>query len=225
MANESSRGKACWTALMQRGWPTTTRALTSNRCRSVGHVPQDIEARSAVARYFRGRPVVRTFVAAVVSVIIATSPAVGQGALPDPTRTPGAINPDVRQETIHETICVRGWTRSIRPPQQYTSALKRQQLRELAYEDQRLSDYEEDHLIPLSIGGAPYAVTNLWPQPRVSVGGWNADLKDALETTLNHLVCAGRLPLAEAQAAIARDWTDAFNRFVIGEMTTMLDTD
>jgi hypothetical protein len=75
--------------------------------------------------------------------------------LPDPARTPGAINPAVTQETIGSTICVRGWTRTIRPPGQYTSALKRQQIRDFGYADRRMSDYEEDHLVPLGLGGSP----------------------------------------------------------------------
>jgi hypothetical protein len=82
---------------------------------------------------------------AAVLALLAT-PALGQGALPDPHRTPGAINPAVTQETIGSTICVSGWTRTIRPPSEYTTALKRQQIREFGYADRKLSDYEEDHL-------------------------------------------------------------------------------
>jgi hypothetical protein len=96
-----------------------------------------------------------TAAAALMAALVAT-PAMGQGALPDPTRTPGALNPEVTQATIGSTICVRGWTRTIRPPQSYTSALKRQQLREFGYSDRRMSDFEEDHLVPLALGGAPY---------------------------------------------------------------------
>src|ERR1700722_18571622 len=117
---------------------------------------------------------------AAVLAALAT-PALGQGALPDPARTPGAINPAVTQETIGSTICVRGWTRTIRPPGQYTTALKRQQIRDLGYADRRLSNYEEDHLVPLGLGGSPTEPRNLWPEPRVSADGWNADLKDELE--------------------------------------------
>jgi len=38
------------------------------------------------------------------------------GDLPDSATTPGAINPDVRPDTIRSTICVEGWTRTVRPP-------------------------------------------------------------------------------------------------------------
>jgi hypothetical protein len=160
---------------------------------------------------------------AAVLALLAT-PALGQGALPDPARTPGAINPAVRQDNIASTICVRGWTRTIRPPQQYTSALKRQQIRDFGYVDRRMGDYEEDHLVPLGLGGvplglggAPFDEHNLWPEPRTTADGWSADLKDELEAVLARLVCSRRVPLAEAQQAIARDWIAAYNHVVVGE--------
>jgi hypothetical protein len=149
--------------------------------------------------------------------IITAGSAMGQGALPDPARTPGAINPAVTQETIVSTICVRGWTRTVRPPREYTSALKRQQIRDFGYADRKMGDFEEDHLIPLDLGGSPTDSRNLWPEPRVTADGWNADLKDELEATLARLVCSGRVPLAEAQHAIAANWIDAYTRYVTGE--------
>lgn len=42
------------------------------------------------------------------------------GDLPDPQLTPGVTNPDVTQATIDKTICVPGWTKTIRPPASYT---------------------------------------------------------------------------------------------------------
>jgi hypothetical protein len=128
--------------------------------------------------------------------------------------TPGAINLAVTPKTIGETICARGWTRLVRPPVQYTEELKRQQIRTFGYDDRRLSQYEEDHLIPLGLGGAPSDPRNLWPEPRTSPDGWGADRKDELEFALNQLVCAGRLSLREAQRAIATDWTAAYRRYV-----------
>jgi hypothetical protein len=154
----------------------------------------------------------------IVAVLaLLATPALGQTALPDPARTPGALNPEVTETTLRSTICVRGWTRTVRPPQQYTSALKRQQIREFGYVDRRMADFEEDHLIPLGLGGAPYDPRNLWPEPRAAADGWNADVKDELEAVLSRLVCTGRVPLAEAQQAIAADWIAAYNRFVVGE--------
>jgi len=139
-----------------------------------------------------------------------------QPSLPDPSRTPGALNPAVTQENIGRTICVRGWTRTARPPSQYTYELKRAQIRDW-YHGGRLRDYEEDHLIPLSLGGAPDDAHNLWPEARHPADGWDADLKNELESKLNWLVCSGQLDLAEAQHAIATDWIEAWRRYLGSE--------
>jgi hypothetical protein len=151
---------------------------------------------------------------ALFVAVLAVGAAFAQSPLPDPARTPGARNPAVTQEIIGKTICVRGWTRTVRPPSSFTSTLKHDQLRAWGYSDQQMSDFEEDHLIALELGGAPDDKRNLWPEPREQTDGWSADRKDALEGELNRLVCAGRVPLAEAQRAVSQDWTAAYRRFV-----------
>lgn len=133
------------------------------------------------------------------------------GDLPLSEITPGAINPDVTQANIQQTICVKGYTKTIRPPQSYTNKLKKYQIRQYQYSDKNPSHYEEDHLIPLSIGGSPRDERNLWPQPRTS--GFDADHKDELELKLRNLVCSGEVPLAEAQKAIATDWVKAYKKY------------
>ena len=145
---------------------------------------------------------------------VPASPAWAQRDLPDAALTPGALNRDVTQDSIGETICIQGWTRTVRPPEPYTEDLKRRQIREFGYADRRLGHYEEDHLVPLDLGGSPTDPRNLWPQPRRSDDGWDADRKDELEYALNRLVCSGQVPLAEAQRAIARDWIAAYRRYV-----------
>ncbi len=86
-------------------------------------------------------------------------------ALPaSPTLTPGSLNPDVTQETIGSTICVHGWTATVRPPTSYTSALKLRQMPEYG-ETGPTSAYQEDHLISLELGGNPTDPGNLWPEP------------------------------------------------------------
>ena len=111
----------------------------------------------------------------------------------DPVRTPGVLNPDVTQATIHETICVRGWTRTIRPPTSYTNELKQKQMREYGVGGS-MSDYQEDHLISLELGGHPTDPRNLWPEPYP-----RASAVDAIENDLNDKVCSGELSLEEAQ--------------------------
>ncbi len=140
--------------------------------------------------------------------------------LPNPTLTPGALNPDVSQATISTTICVPGYSSSIRPPVAYTDGLKVQQLANPAYgdtADQNTADYEEDHFIPLSVGGNPTDPRNLWPQPRNTLP-YNAGVKDTLEYTLYKDVCAGTVTLADAQAAIVTDWVQAYRTYVSGNL-------
>ncbi len=134
--------------------------------------------------------------------------------LPNPTRTPGATNPAVTQGTIHQTICVVGWTSTVRPPSSVTTALKIRQLASgYSFQgDMSTKDYEEDHLISLELGGSPTAEANLWPEPYGSPDG--ARVKDQLENKLHTLVCSGALSLANAQAAIATNWWSAYGSYV-----------
>jgi hypothetical protein len=62
------------------------------------------------------------------------------------------------RDNIDSTICVPGFTKSIRPPAHYTSRLKREQLDDpnCAYADRSMRDFEEDHDVPLE-GRQPLA--------------------------------------------------------------------
>jgi hypothetical protein len=96
----------------------------------------------------------------------------------------------------------------------YTSALKLVQIIEYGYADRRPSDYQEDHLVPLELGGAPRDRRNLWPEPNAAVLADDTSVgskqKDALEDSLHARVCAGGLTLADAQRMIATDWVAAW---------------
>lgn len=119
---------------------------------------------------------------------------------PDPTCTPGALNPAVSQSTIDRTICVPGWTATVRPAESITESEKEASL--TAYGDNGgLSEYEYDHLVPLELGGATNDPRNLWPEP-----GSSPNPKDDVEFALREKVCAGELSLARAQREIASDW-------------------
>ncbi|MEV7027728.1 hypothetical protein [Kitasatospora sp. NPDC093558] len=138
--------------------------------------------------------------------------------LPDPACTPGATNPDVTQATIDDTICVPGYSSSIRPPSSYTTKLKIQQIAAYGYSDTDPSDYEEDHFIPLSLGGHPTDPNNLWPQPHYATGtgGWTAADKDTVEYKLYKAVCNHQVNLVPAQQAIVTDWTTALSVLGLG---------
>jgi hypothetical protein len=111
----------------------------------------------------------------------------------DLARTPGVVNSDVTQANIATTICTHGWTRTIRPPTDYTNALKVKQMREYGVSGSP-SQYQEDHLISLELGGHPTDVRNLWPEPYP-----RASEMDSIENELNAKVCAGDMSLDEAQ--------------------------
>src|SRR5258707_14565043 len=106
------------------------------------------------------------------------------GKLPDPACTPGSLDPGVTQATIHLTICVRGWTATIRPPSSETTPLKH----DIAYPAYSIPPgtvSELDHLVPLDLGGSN-DVTNLWPE-----AGPVPNAKDPVENDLRADVCAG----------------------------------
>jgi hypothetical protein len=125
--------------------------------------------------------------------------------LPDPNCTPGATNPKVTPDTLADTVCKTGYTKSIRPPADIVKAEKIANAASYGYTGD-FSDIEYDHLVPLSLGGDPNDARNLWVQP-----GESPNRKDGIESKLHQRVCAGKVPLAAAQQAIATDWTTALN--------------
>ena len=154
--------------------------------------------------------------AALVVGLFAASPAIGAGrdpGLPNRVLTPGATNPKVTQANIHSTICVSGYSATIRPGESYTESLKYRQL-DGGYNlhgDTSARDYEEDHLIPLEVGGSPTSVKNLWPEPRLTT--WDAARKDALENTMHRLVCSGAISLLAAQHVFASNWIAGYRQY------------
>ena len=132
-------------------------------------------------------------------VLHARDEGVAPGSLPASwALTPGVVNPDVTQATIRTTICVPGFSRSIRPPSDYTSRLKVEQLRACGLPGGP-SDYQEDHLISLELGGHPTDPRNLWPEPYP-----RARDVDRLENELHAKICSGDLTLDEARLAESR---------------------
>ena len=129
------------------------------------------------------------------TVALTSPPASAATGLP-----PGALNPDVTQATIGSTICVPGWTATVRPPEAYTDALKRRQMAERHLPGSP-ADYEEDHLVPLELGGATRDPANLWPEPRSGPPPVASD-KDGAENRLRRSVCAGATTLDRARALI-----------------------
>ena len=116
--------------------------------------------------------------------------------LPSKKLTPGWYNPEVKQSTIASTICVSGWTATIRPPESYTGWLKKAELRYRNLPG-TVSDYEMDHFVPLELGGSSFDTRNLWMESHNGSSG-----SDPLENALHAKVCNGALTLKQAQAQI-----------------------
>lgn len=130
------------------------------------------------------------------------------GPLPDPNCTPGELNPAVTQATISQTICVSGWTATVRPPLSETNQWKQTVALNYNIAGFDPTQYEGDHLIPLELGGFPGApgdYRNFWDEARF--GTPNAADKDRVENFLKAQVCAGKMSLADAQNGIAHNWT------------------
>jgi hypothetical protein len=119
--------------------------------------------------------------------------------LPDPDCTPGVV-----RTTDLADICRGGSTKQYRPPTSYTNKLKEQQIAEYGYADTNLSDYEEDHLISLELGGDGSDPKNLWPEPHT--GEFNSFEKDKVENWLHKQICTNAISVEDAQRGIAENW-------------------
>jgi hypothetical protein len=147
--------------------------------------------------------------AALLCALLAAAPLAGCGAAGGGTvgEAPGfgvaaevpadMLNPAVTQATVGSTICVAGYTASIRPPVSYTGPLKLRQLVTYGYADRNPAAYEEDHVESLEAGGSPTAPANLYPESH-SVSF--AD--DTVENRTRADICAGRITLSAGQARL-----------------------
>ena len=126
------------------------------------------------------------------------------GGLPDASCTPGAVDPTVNQDNIGNTICVSGYSSSVRPSTSYTAPRKISSILVYGFSDTNPSDYEYDHLISLELGGSPTDTRNLWPEPHF--GEYTSTDKDGFENFLHRHICDGTVSLAQAQFEISTDW-------------------
>jgi hypothetical protein len=124
--------------------------------------------------------------------------------LPDPKLTPGAV-----RTADAALLCRPGYARSVR---RVSRADKAMIYREYGIRHRAPYSFEVDHLVPLEIGGSNRRA-NLWPESYLAKP-WNAHVKDRLEDWLHRQVCAGHLPLAQAQHEIATDWIAAYRRYL-----------
>jgi hypothetical protein len=129
--------------------------------------------------------------------------------MPDPSCTPGAVNPtvtiDVLKNTNFRTCCIRDKVES--EPDKH-----------VAYKWYGVPDppnntkdqtCELDHLVPLELGGGD-SMDNIWPQcgpDNVTLKERYFKQKDQVEFYLADQVKAGAMDQSTAQHAIAKDYT------------------
>lgn len=111
-----------------------------------------------------------------------------------------SLNPNVTQANINQTICVSGWTATIRPPTSYTSRIKRKMLSagvgdNIYPKTAKMSDYVLDHFVPLGAGGSPKDVKNLILQTVP-----DGLKKDGVEALVRRRICSGRITLSDGRA-------------------------
>lgn len=139
-------------------------------------------------------------------------PTVWADDIPDLSKTPGAVRPDLTKEKI----CTTKWGKDER---HVTTHIKRQVFELYGYSG--YSDphcvprgrrtCEIDHLISRELGGAD-VVENLWPQA-YGTSPWNAILKDKLENRLHKEMCANKITLVQARNMLVNDWRKAYKKY------------
>jgi hypothetical protein len=100
-----------------------------------------------------------------------------------------ALNPDVSQSTIEQTICVKGYSSTVRPSTTYTNPIKFRLMRQEGIPESDKSDWALDHRIPISLGGHPRKLENL----QLLTAKENS-LKSRIEVKLLCYVCVGQMP-------------------------------
>ncbi|HZR91001.1 MAG TPA: DUF3761 domain-containing protein [Gaiellaceae bacterium] len=129
------------------------------------------------------------------------------GPRPDPTCSPGAYDSGLTTSVICAPGFRTAFVRNV--PESEKAAVEA----EYGLEPGRYGrELEIDHVVPLELGGSN-DMANLFPERAAARPGYR--VKDRLENRLHDLVCAGRLSLAYARQAIARDW-EALYRKVFG---------
>jgi len=130
--------------------------------------------------------------------------------IPDPSCTPGAVNPTLTTEVLtnptFRTSCVRD---AATTAQEKTKTYLWYNIKHPANNTGATQTCELDHLISLEIGGGD-TLDNIWPQcgPKgVALRNRYFKQKDIVENYLAAQIKAGKMKLADVQKGIAEDWT------------------
>jgi hypothetical protein len=137
--------------------------------------------------------------ALVLSLTACATAAAGAWTMPNASTTPGAI-----RSSDPAVVCVRGYSGTVRPAYDYGWRRFRVSVfRAYGIPHDEWPNFTLDHLVNISLGGAPEDLRNVWPEPKAE-----AKEKDEVEDALQEAACIQHtITLQAAQAAIARNWT------------------
>ncbi|WP_414694421.1 hypothetical protein [Paraburkholderia sp.] len=117
---------------------------------------------------------------------------------------PGLLDARVTQQSVGETICRPDYADTVAPPFDQTMELKDRLLAARGIDADDGARYALDRRVPIVLGGSPDATANFDLLPWDGHAGERR--KSLLTVRLKRCVCAGRMTLAEAQAAITGNW-------------------
>ncbi|MEM5329529.1 hypothetical protein VSR34_23465 [Paraburkholderia sp. JHI2823] len=123
---------------------------------------------------------------------------------------PGLLDARVTQESVAETICRQGYADTVAPPFDQTMAQKARMLAARGIDADDGVGYALDRRVPIVLGGSPDATANFDLLPWGGHAG--ARRRSLLTVRLKRCVCAGRMTLAQAQAAITGNWVREYDR-------------
>lgn len=115
------------------------------------------------------------------------------------TASAQSTNPAVNQANIHSTICVKGWSKTVRPTWAYSSKVKRAMCKAQGMARCR-PGLVLDHVVAIETGGSPTDVKNLQLQTAAA-----AHVKDVQENKARRDACSGRATLVEVQSRFKKD--------------------
>lgn len=117
----------------------------------------------------------------------------------------------VTQQSIAGTICRPGYADTVSPPLDELMAHKDHLLAARGIGTDEGLTFALDRRVPVVLGGSPDAPANLDLLPWAGHAGERRKARAAV--MLKHCVCAGKLSLADAQAAIVGNWSSVYAGF------------
>jgi hypothetical protein len=125
-------------------------------------------------------------------------------------QAPSMLDERVTQQSVADTICKPGYADTVSPSVDKMMAHKNRLLAERGIDPDDGTDYALDRRVPIVLGGSPDASDNFDLLPWGGHGGERR--KELLTAKLKRCVCAGKMSLSAAQAAIAGDWSAQYAR-------------